>query len=146
MSQIRFDNYVVNNLKYSTEIISDAKESDFDREEINFTYKKPSLGLSENRETIFFKADIEVNTKVNSVSFRSIFFQYSVFFNVFDLADDSVKDIINRFNQDVFTVSMLRVKDIVRNISQLDYRQPIVIKDLPLPLKVNVEPKNIKDV
>ncbi|MFT8598851.1 MAG: hypothetical protein ABF709_01495 [Leuconostoc pseudomesenteroides] len=141
MSQIKYENYVVDNLQYSTKKIEKLSISDFNEEEVSFQYSQPTLGLSNDNKNIYFKSNINVKTKILEKPFRSISFELLVFYKMIPSDSDTIDDIVEKFNKEMFMLSLGKVKDIVKDVSQIDYRPPVLMEDISLPVKIKISEK-----
>lgn len=146
MSTIKYDYYIVDNLKYNSKKINDVSASEVNDEQVSYQYSQPTLGLSNGNESLYFKANISVQTKILDQLFREISFDLVVFYQVEWSNSETVDDIVKKYNKDIFLLSLGKVKDIVKSISQVDYRPPILIEDIPMTVQIKIsEKKNDKD-
>ena len=137
--KFRYNNYRINNLQYKINPEADQKRvtSPSDYSEVGQTsLSNAHLRISKEDANILFTSTVKVQTQLNDeekTNYRSVLFDLMMTFLIEDSEVSSEHDIFEMSRELVMAVVSARVKEIVRQISLLDYLPAISIQSFSFP-------------
>lgn len=127
---LNFQGYQINHLRYDIDNVSSKVLRYGEKMSVGFSDVK--TGVSADNSQAIFSCGIHVESKLASekgeeVPFRKITFNYTGIFTVINTEGKKITkdDILVLFDEGASYIATSYIKDIVKNISNLDYRMPL---------------------
>lgn len=127
---LNFQGYQINHLRYDINNVSSEVLNYGEKMSVGFSNVK--TGVSADNSQAVFSCGVLVESKLvnendEEIPFRKITFDYTGIFTIVNSKKSTFtkEDVLSLFDQGGSYIATSYIKDIVKNISNLDYRMPL---------------------
>ncbi|QEA44170.1 hypothetical protein FGL83_05615 [Leuconostoc lactis] len=128
---ISYKFFYINNLTYKFDQNNGFDVNKFS-EAYNFNIKSTVVNVNRNNSAALIELEIALDTKLESIgkTFRSLSFDFYYGYQMEDFEELSDEDIQNFIIENGLASAVSAIKDVVKNITSIDY-QPTINIDIP---------------
>lgn len=128
---ISYKFFYINNLTYKFDQNNGFDINKFS-EAYNFNIKSTVVNVNRNNSAALIELEIALDTKLESIgkTFRSLSFDFYYGYQMEDFEELSDEDIQNFIIENGLASAVSAIKDVVKNITSIDY-QPTINIDIP---------------
>lgn len=127
---LNFQGYQINHLRYDIDNVSSEVLNYGEKMSVGFSDVKTGVSIDNSQAVFSCGVLVEsklANGKGEEVPFRKITFDYTGIFTVINAKEKEITkdDILSLFDEGASYIATSYIKDVVKNISNLDYRMPL---------------------